>query len=90
MVHATERLGEREHAVQFLPGLPALRSFEPVVVPKDQYLVLGDNRDDSADSRYIGFVPRQLLIGRAHRILASADILGSWAPRAGRFGSRID
>jgi signal peptidase I len=90
VIRATERLAGREHAVQFLPGLPALRSFAPVVVPQDQYLVLGDNRDDSADSRYIGFVPRQLLIGRAHRILASADIKGSWAPRAGRFGSRIE
>jgi signal peptidase I len=35
-----------------------------VVVPKDSYFVLGDNRNDSADSRYWGFVPRSALIGR--------------------------
>jgi signal peptidase I len=90
VVRATERLADREHAVQFLPQLPAMRSFGPIVVPQDQFFMLGDNRDDSADSRYIGFVPRQVLIGRAHRILASADIKGSWAPRPERFGRRID
>jgi signal peptidase I len=42
---------------------------------------LGDNRDNSADSRFIGMVPRQLLIGRAHRVLVSANILGNWLPR---------
>jgi signal peptidase I len=90
VIHATERFADREHAVQFLPELHAMRTFAPVVVPKDQYFMLGDNRDDSADSRYIGFVPRQLLIGRAHHILASADIKGSWAPRPERFGRHID
>ncbi|MFC5499431.1 signal peptidase I [Caenimonas terrae] len=90
VVRATERLAQRDHAVQFLPQLRALRSFGPVVVPPGQYFMLGDNRDDSNDSRYIGFVPRRLLIGRAHHILASADIKGSWAPRPARFGRAID
>ncbi len=35
-----------------------------LVVPKDEYFVLGDNRDESLDSRYWGFVPRQNIIGR--------------------------
>lgn len=35
-----------------------------LVVPPDQYFVLGDNRDESLDSRYWGFVPRQNIIGR--------------------------
>jgi signal peptidase I len=34
----------------------------------------------------IGFVPRNLLIGRAERVLVSADTLGSWSPRFERFG----
>jgi len=35
-----------------------------LVVPSGQYFVLGDNRDESLDSRYWGFVPRQNVIGR--------------------------
>jgi len=89
-IRTTERLGEAEHAVQFLPAVPAMRNFGPVVVPADSFFFLGDNRDNSADSRYIGIVPRHLLIGRAHHILVSADITARWLPRGDRFGKRIE
>lgn len=39
--------------------------YGPVTVPADQYLVLGDNRNNSYDSHYWGFVPREKFIGRA-------------------------
>lgn len=74
------------HTIQLLPQVNARRNFAPVTVPPGQYLMLGDNRDNSADSRYIGLVPRALLIGRAVRVLASADIQGNWHPRTERFG----
>jgi signal peptidase I len=80
-----ERVGASERTVQFLPELQAMRSFGPVVVPNDSYFFLGDNRDNSADSRYIGVVPRRRLIGRAHHILVSADVAGDWLPRFERF-----
>jgi signal peptidase I len=89
-IRATERFGTNEHAVQFLPAIPAMRDFGPAVVPPDSYFFLGDNRDDSADSRYIGFVPRRVLIGRAHHLLGSANIAGNWMPRLDRFGKRIE
>jgi signal peptidase I len=88
-VRATERIAGSERVVQFLPDVPARRSFGPTIVAPDTFFVLGDNRDDSADSRYIGVVPRRLLIGRAHHILVSADIKGDWLPRLERIGERV-
>ncbi|RCJ37012.1 signal peptidase I [Nostoc minutum NIES-26] len=44
---------------------PANQPFSPVQVPADKFFVMGDNRNDSNDSRYWGFLPRQNIIGRA-------------------------
>jgi signal peptidase I len=84
-----ETLGQARHHIQVMPSLAAARNFGPLTVPQDQYFMLGDNRDNSADSRFIGAVPRHLLIGRALRVLVSADILGNWMPRPERFGKPL-
>ncbi|MFL6658356.1 MAG: signal peptidase I [Massilia sp.] len=84
-----EQVGQQHQQIQILPQMVARRNFEPMTIPPDQFLMLGDNRDNSADSRYIGLVPRHLLIGRAVRVLVSADIEGNWMPRGERFGKSL-
>jgi signal peptidase I len=51
-----------------------------LVVPADQYFVLGDNRDNSADSRYWGFVPRANIVGRPLVIYLSVKGPGQDGP----------
>jgi signal peptidase I len=79
-----ERIAGIDHAMLLLPGRPAPRSFGPVLVPAGEYLMLGDNRDDSADSRMIGFVPRRLLLGRATRVVVSLNPENYLLPRLDR------
>ncbi len=81
-----ERLGKRDHAVQWLPSVPSLRSMPAFRVPEGHYWMMGDNRDNSADSRYIGAVPRHLLVGRAHHLVLSVAFKEGWLPRWERFG----
>jgi signal peptidase I len=88
-VRLDETVAGRRHRIQLIPEVDAARSFGPVTIPRDQYLMLGDNRDNSADSRFIGLVPRELLIGRAERVLVSADYQGNWMPRTDRFGMSL-
>lgn len=86
----SEHLDGHQRRVQFIPKVDSpVRNFGPVTVPPGQYMMLGDNRDNSHDSRYIGFVPRNLLIGRAERVLVSSDTLTNWAPRFERFGMSL-
>lgn len=60
-------------------------NFGPVVVPPERYLVLGDNRDNSRDSRFIGFIDRRLILGRAESVAFSLDYDNYYRPRADRF-----
>jgi signal peptidase I len=82
--YSTEKLADAAHAIMLLPARPAARSFGPIVVPAGEYLVLGDSRDNSKDSRYIGFVPRSSIVGRAFRVAYSLDAERWYRPRADR------
>ena len=79
-----EDLAGRAHSIMVMPRHAAMRSFGPVTVPQGCYLMLGDNRDNSEDSRYIGFVPRENILGRAYKVAYSLDPERWYQPRADR------
>lgn len=75
------------HRIYIDPGKPS-RDYEDVVVPEGMYFVMGDNRDDSADSRYWGFVPEKNIVGKAVLVWMSWDSSKTWV-RFNRIGKMI-
>ena len=81
--------GGRAHAIELSPSRPGPDSFGPQVVPAGQYFVMGDNRDDSKDSRYFGLVKGDRITGRVSglrtieppREIKPFPYFMSWHPR---------
>lgn len=96
-----EALGENGHEILVTPGaIEQLRGFyqqpgtdmDEFIVPEGHYFALGDNRDNSRDSRFWGFVPADNLVGKAVFIWMSFEFsedpnswLPGWVPVGVRF-----
>ncbi|WP_100754123.1 signal peptidase I [Vibrio salilacus] len=99
LIQLDEKLGDVGHQILVNPlRRDRVELYQPRngvnewVVPQGQYFVMGDNRDNSADSRYWGFVPEANLVGKAVGIWISFEfergddsVLPSWIPTGVRF-----
>src|SRR5688500_4744466 len=89
-IFAIEQLADHPHAVMAISGISAMRTFGPVHVSADHYFMMGDNRDNSFDSRYFGTVDRSQIVGRTSSVVLSLDKSNYWRPRWSRTCSSLD
>jgi signal peptidase I len=76
-----ENLSGKKHPIVLTPYQHSKDSFDPVAIPPEYYLMMGDNRDNSADSRYFGPVERWRILGRAAVVAASFNLERDNRPR---------
>ena len=83
-----EVLGQRR-IIALNPINNPVSSFNTVTVPKGHFLAMGDNRNNSVDSRYYGFIPVEEVQGKASSVAFSLDVANNYIPRKERFFTKL-
>ncbi len=84
----TEKVGGRSHPIMINDS--GLHPPGPFYVPEGKFFVMGDNRNNSRDSRYFGPVDRASILGRATAVALSLDREHYYKPRWDRFFSNLE
>ncbi len=88
-VFAEEHVDAHSHPVMFTPMRPSPRSFDTLTVPEGKYVVMGDNRDNSFDSRFFGFVDRRQIVGQGIAVVFSRNFKNYHIPRKNRWFRKL-
>lgn len=86
---ARETVQDKSHAVMSTFGLSGAPNFGPITILEGQYFMMGDNRDNSFDSRFYGCVSRKAIVGRASAVVISLNHQAHYSPRWHRFFSKL-
>ena len=80
-----EQLGDCTHPIMLLQLKTHLKNFKTVRLSDGEYFVMGDNRDNSMDSRSFGVVKGDSIVGKVEAVVFSLDIVDTFLPRIDRF-----
>lgn len=92
VTYQTEALNGIKHGIRLEEGVQKIGSLglKEMTIPENNYLMIGDNRNNSLDSRYWGLVERHEIVGKVNYVVFSLDQDHWLKPRMDRFFTRVD
>lgn len=90
VIYKKETINGIEHGIRLEKGNSHSVGLKSFVIPEDRYLMIGDNRNNSYDSRYWGLVERGEIVGKVNHVVFSLNQNNFLIPRLNRFFKRVD